>query len=718
MLLSHPPAVNPAGRARRDSRLEESVGEELFAGLPWAPGPLPGQRVLEVPAAPAEPGSRLYDLGASPAFRRFMACHRRVSCWMRPAFGSAGAPLPMETQFLLLDLGDRYAVLYPLVDGPVRCSLEERDGRWMLRLETGSPAIAFPATRALLLAEGTDPHRLVEEAAQSIASLLGTTRLRHQRLLPSAARLLGWCSWNAFYENVNAADILAVVRELTRAGAPPRFVILDGGWQTQSEWLLEDFGADATKFPGDLGALVGQLRTLGVEQVFAWQTFNGYWRGSSPGLLGERNSEVRYFDVPPHLEPLVVRSEQEKMQDTMSASFYPANLVDRPIVFPQGSLFPLYDALHGHLAAAGITGVKIDAMTWMEALSAENQGRVAGVKDMVHAAEASSGLHFGGGLIHCSSCSNDFLYHSLSGALVRTSGDFAPGDPASHGAHILCNAMVSFWMSPFIWPDWDMFQTGHEAGWFHAAARAISGGPVYVTDAAGAIDAALLRRLRLSDGTLPACRTPAVPTADSLFLDATSHDGLLKVFARNAAGAVLGAFNCRTGKANETVMQSARFRAGDIPGFGDCDLAVWSEQGQSLRHLGAADELEVCCGHLGFEILTVAKKVDGLAVIGNVNLLNPGGAVEECIKRPRGGWLVHLLDGGTFAGWSRCRPRVESDGWTFSTQWDPASGLFLVELPPGRRWEVAISQASAARAASPEARRVAGRVARSSTENV
>jgi len=483
---------------------------------------------------------------------------------------------------------------------------------------------------------------------------------------------------------------------LTRAGTPPRFVLLDGGWQTQSEWLMEALGADKTKFPGDLAALAGQLRSLGVEQIFAWQTFNGYWRGSSPGLLGEENAETRYFDVPAHLEPLVVRTEQSSRQDTMSASFYPANLVDRPIVFPQGSLFPLYDALHGYLASAGVTGVKIDAMTWMEALSGKGWGRVAGMRDMVHAAEASVGLHFSGGLIHCSSCSNDFLYHSLSGALVRTSGDFAPSDPASHGEHVLCNAMVSFWMSPFIWPDWDMFQSGHEAGWFHAAARAISGGPVYVTDTAESIDPTLLHRLQLSDGTLPACRTPAVPTADSLFFDASAQDGLLKIFAGNAAGAVLGAFNCRTAPPAETIRQSVKFHGGDIPGFGRCDLVVWSEQEQALRHLGAGEEMEVFCGHFGFEILTVADKAGGLAVIGNVNLLNPGGAVEACIRQPGGGWLVQLLDGGTFAGWSRLRPLLESGGQSIPATWNAESGLFLVELPPGRKWEILISAGSVA----------------------
>lgn len=34
-------------------------------------------------------------------------------------------------------------------------------------------------------------------------------------------------------------------------------------------------------------------------------------------------------------------------------------------------------------------------------------------------------------------------------------------------------------------PDWDMFQTGHEWAPFHAAARCVSGGPIYITDVPG-----------------------------------------------------------------------------------------------------------------------------------------------------------------------------------------------------------------------------------------
>jgi raffinose synthase len=684
----------PAGATGRTVEPSPSLlpDEQILPGLPWQPGPGPGQKMLVLPANNPPVSESLFDLGPRPPFLRFMACYRPVSCWMKPAFGSAGSPLPRETQFVLMDLGGRYAALYPLVDGPVRCSLEEIAGRWKLRLETGDPQVVCPRTRALLLVEGDDVHRLVQEGAEAVAALAGTLRLRDRRRRPRAAELLGWCSWNAFYEKVNEKDLLAAVRQFAEHGVTPRFILLDGGWQQQREWLLEEFAADAEKFPRGLKALVDDLRGLGVSEFYAWQTFCGYWRGASPDLIGPENAEVRNFKIPGHLHSTLRGGAGKDFVDTMTESFYPENLHARTVILPRGSLGPLYDAFHRHLAAAGVTGVKIDAMTWMEALAAEGQGRVAAVRDMVRAAETSTESHFDGGLIFCSSCSNDVIYQTSSGAILRTAGDYLPADRASHGLHLVNNAMVALWTAPFLWSDWDMFQTGHEAGWFHAAARAISGGPVYLTDGLGQTDFALVRRLRLSDGSLPLCRTPAVPTTDSIFRDPSRGDGLLKVFAANVAGSVLGAFDCRA-PSDDAKPQQDFFRASDIPSLREKPVVVWSEKSRTLAVLPPGGEIRIVCRPLEYEILTVADASSGLAVIGNVNLLNPGGAVGSCTRTASGSLGIRLRDGGTFVGWSRACPNLTADGEGIPLEWDPNSGRFAADLSAGRAWDLELTVA-------------------------
>ena len=89
-----------------------------------------------------------------------------------------------------------------------------------------------------------------------------------------------------------------------------------------------------------------------------------------------------------------------------------------------------------------------------------------------------------------------------------------------------------------------MFQSTHPDAELHAAARAISGGPVYVSDAPDAHSAALLRSLVLPDGSVLRCEHGAKPTRQSLF-DDPNADGAtaLTLWARNAVTGVLGAFN-------------------------------------------------------------------------------------------------------------------------------------------------------------------------------
>lgn len=80
------------------------------------------------------------------------------------------------------------------------------------------------------------------------------------------------------------------------------------------------------------------------------------------------------------------------------------------------------------------------------------------------------------------SAGNDITYRLKASNMTRTSDDFIPDVPKSHGVHIFKNAVNSLFTRDITYADWDMFMTKHEFGAYHAAARAISGGPVYVTD--------------------------------------------------------------------------------------------------------------------------------------------------------------------------------------------------------------------------------------------
>lgn len=108
---------------------------------------------------------------------------------------------------------------------------------------------------------------------------------------------------------------------------------------------------------------------------------------------------------------------------------------------------------------------------------------------------------------------------------MRASDDFYPRDPVSHTIHIAAVAYNSVFLGEIMLPDWDMFHSLHPAAEYHGSARAISGGPVYVSDAPGKHNFDLLKKLVLPDGSILRARLPGRPTKDCLFSD-PARDGV------------------------------------------------------------------------------------------------------------------------------------------------------------------------------------------------
>lgn len=147
-------------------------------------------------------------------------------------------------------------------------------------------------------------------------------------------------------------------------------------------------------------------------------------------------------------------------------------------------------------------------------------------------------------LVGCMCHSTENLLNFYETSLTRVSDDFYPKDSASQTVHLASCAYNSVMIGEIAIADWDMFHSQHVAAEMHAAARAISGGPVYVSDAPGKHNATLLSRLVLPNGRVLRTMLPARPTLDCLFND-VMRDGktALKVWSLNKANAVLGLFN-------------------------------------------------------------------------------------------------------------------------------------------------------------------------------
>ncbi len=214
--------------------------------------------------------------------------------------------------------------------------------------------------------------------------------------------------------------------------------------------------------------------------------------------------------------------------------------------------------------------------------------------------------------------------------LLRSSIDFFPRLPQSHGLHIYTNAQVGLWFGEFMHPDWDMFQSGHEWGAYHAAGRAISGGPIYVSDKPGEHDFDLLRKLVCSDGTILRCDGPAVPTLDSLCVDPTVDDVLLKIWNRNGKAGIIGVFNARyAGEGKLASRPVASFKPSDVPELSAERFACYSHVVKSLTLLNLDQEQSLSLGPREFELITIVPVENDFAPIGLTDKFNSAGALTE-----------------------------------------------------------------------------------------
>jgi len=597
-------------------------------------------------------GSRLvFELGRVPALQRFTLCHRYEPYWMKPKAGTQVKDVPPETQFLLAELTNgKWLLCVPLLDDPFRFSLRGRgDQQLELLAETGDPYTVGQGGLALYVAHGSDPFELVERGAKRVAARLGTGRLRKEKSLPDFTDYFGWCTWDAFYQDVSAENVRAGLEQFARGGVEPRFLILDDGWQSTQlkptgEARQTDFKPNQ-KFNGELRTTVNLAKNeFQVRTFLVWHTIIGYWGG----VDGEKLPGYGVVDQTRRFGEGIMAHAPKVNEDWWGS------LVG--LVSPD-KIARFYDDFHSYLQSQGVDGVKVDSQALLEAISEGHGGRVRVTRAYRQALEKSVNAHFSGRLINCMSNGQETWYGSETSSLLRSSIDFFPRSPESHGMHIYTNAQVGLWFGQFMHPDWDMFQSGHQWGDYHAAGRAISGGPVYVSDKPGAHDFELLRKLVCSDGTVLRCDGPAVPTADTLCTDPTLDDALLKIWNRNGKSGIIGLFNAKSDVGGQSAARPAAvFKPADVPGLLGESFACYAHVAQSLSLRSSEQEQWLSLGPREFELYTIVPVDNGFAPVGLTDKFNSAGALANLTWTTDRVCELTLKDSGTFLAYAAQRP--------------------------------------------------------------
>ena len=192
----------------------------------------------------------------------------------------------------------------------------------------------------------------------------------------------------------------------------------------------------------------------------------------------------------------------------------------------------LYDDFYRFLSSCGVDGVKTDAQCLLDALTSAS-ARKDLTRSYLDAWSVASLRHFGTNVTSCMALVPQVIFRSLVPCqrppfACRTSDDFHPGNESDHSWHVWVNAFNGILARHLnIVPDWDMFQTVDDSAAFHAAARCISGGPVYITDYRGEHDLDLIGEITAMTirGRTVILR-PSVP-AKALDAYVSYHDNVL-----------------------------------------------------------------------------------------------------------------------------------------------------------------------------------------------
>ncbi|KAG5175037.1 raffinose synthase or seed imbibition protein Sip1-domain-containing protein [Tribonema minus] len=260
-----------------------------------------------------------------------------------------------------------------------------------------------------------------------------------------------------------------------------------------------------------------------IKYFLVWHAIAGYWAGvdmDAPDLFKFRPQRAR----------LTAPLDIVAVDPDMKMFFRVCKFLNKRFgVVPPEHIRAFYDEYHRYLRENGVDGVKVDAQSLLNFVGYNNGGSVEMSRAYHYALSKSVTRHFpdgdtargsgrGGRIIHCMCHDNEILLTLPScyarRPLIRGSDDFYPRDEASHGSHLYSNAFNALLighcglqakaLDGFTHHalaglrDWDMFQTTlGPVSWMHAASRAISGGPVYISDRPGAHDTDILKRIVL-----------------------------------------------------------------------------------------------------------------------------------------------------------------------------------------------------------------------------
>lgn len=327
--------------------------------------------------------------------------------------------------------------------------------------------------------------------------------------------------------------------------------------------------------------------------------------------------------------------------------------------------------------------LKIDNQVVTERM-AEGQYRLDFLSGSLHGAfYRAVNAYMDGIVINCMDMMPEAYLHFGNTPVARAVEDYFPerdngiGYDMERGgaaAHLVMALYNNLYFSQLVYTDFDMFESDNTYALYHAMARAINNGPIYVTDKPGKQCPEVLKPLVYSDGQLIRPCAPLLLTQDCLFLG--QKPGLMKAFSHNVYGDVLGIWNMA-----DTEMVQGCYSPQDIDGICGNVFVCYDYFSGKVFDIMLDEHISLKLGRMGYALLHFYPKREYCTPLGLIDKYNVSGTLEK-IQTDGRSMKVCVGDGGTFAASMPKAPvTVKVDGRSWSFRYE--GGLALIDIPVG-----------------------------------
>ena len=549
------------------------------------------------------------DIVIEAPIESYMANFRSSEFWCKPFFGNKLSEIPDETQYLVIKLENgEFLVVVPVVNSKYKTVFKGKTAdTFTARIFSWCDGLYDCKGLSFVYATGKNISALTQTCVKTALKLLNNgTRHRTERRYPEMFEYLGWCSWDSMQIRVCEEGLIEKCEEFKNKEIPVKWAIIDDMWAEIRDFYDQEydgfidmvhlmhrsamwhFEADPRRFPKGLAHTISKMKEYGLK-IGMWHPTTGYWRGIDPD--GEA---YRY------LKDYLIRSPQNYLVPDWRA--------DKSYMY--------YKTFHDFFKNCGTDFVKIDnqSMTNRYYKGFAPVGQVA--KDFHAGMEASVGEHFDNCMINCMGMGSEDIWSRSVSPISRCSDDFMPEAKEWFTRHILMCAYNSLFQGEFYWCDWDMWWTDDGQASKNSLMRAISGGPIYVSDMINRSRKELLSPLAMNDGKILRCDRPCTPANDCVAINPTTSGKALKL--QNMAGehGILAVLNLdeNSKPVNATICGE------DINGFEADEYAVYEHFSKEMKILKKGESFDIeLKNEDDYRLYIFAPIHNGFAAIGRTD---------------------------------------------------------------------------------------------------